>query len=148
MAPIDHVYGTLELVRALTTQEYTDRSGIREKIEGQGSFTLFAPSNEAWDNLDSVSESKTIFMLQRTSIPPISCFFFGFFLWQYARNGLLGNVNVEMYNALQLHMVNRRLLTKDLKNHMVVKSMYNDRELYISHYSNGVSSLTLPLLPC
>ncbi|XP_075887799.1 periostin isoform X2 [Nelusetta ayraudi] len=109
VAPIDHVYGTLDLVRALTTQEYTDRSGIREKIEGKGSFTLFAPSNEAWENLD-----------------------------RYSRDGLLSNVNVEMYNVLHLHMVNRRLLTKDLKNHMTAKSMYNDRELYIGHYPNGI----------
>lgn len=64
VAPIDHVYGTLDLVRALTTQEYTDRSGIREKIEGKGSFTLFAPSNEAWENLDRVSKSKTLFIPQ------------------------------------------------------------------------------------
>lgn len=64
VAPIDHVYGTLELVRALTTQDYTDRSGIRETIEGKGSFTLFAPSNEAWENLDRVSKSKTIFIRQ------------------------------------------------------------------------------------
>lgn len=64
VAPIDHVYGTLDLVRALTTQQYTDRSGIREKIEGKGSFTLFAPSNEAWENLDRVSESKTLFIPQ------------------------------------------------------------------------------------
>uniref|UniRef100_A0A8I3WYA9 Periostin n=1 Tax=Callithrix jacchus TaxID=9483 RepID=A0A8I3WYA9_CALJA len=52
--PIDHVYGTLGIVGATTTQRYSDVSKLREEIEGEGSFTYFAPSNEAWDNLDSV----------------------------------------------------------------------------------------------
>lgn len=58
MAPIDHVYGTLGLVKATTTQQYADMSKLREEIEGKGSFTMFAPSNEAWDQLDSVSRLK------------------------------------------------------------------------------------------
>lgn len=36
-------------------------------------------------------------------------------------------------------MVNKRLLTKDLRNGMTVTSMYNDLGLHINHYSNGVS---------
>lgn len=52
--PIDHVYGTLGIVGATTTQHYSDVSKLREEIEGKGSYTYFAPSNEAWENLDSV----------------------------------------------------------------------------------------------
>ncbi|ELK32038.1 Periostin [Myotis davidii] len=52
--PIDNVYGTLGIVGATTTQHYSDVSKLREEIEGKGSFTYFAPSNEAWNNLDSV----------------------------------------------------------------------------------------------
>lgn len=52
--PIDNIYGTLGIVGATTTQHYSDVSKLREEIEGKGSFTYFAPSNEAWDNLDSV----------------------------------------------------------------------------------------------
>lgn len=52
--PIDHVYGTLGIVGATATQRYSDVSKLREEIEGKGSFTYFAPSNEAWDNLDAV----------------------------------------------------------------------------------------------
>lgn len=55
VAPIDHVYGTLGIVGATTTQRYSDMSKLRQEIEGRGSFTFFAPSNEAWDQLDSVS---------------------------------------------------------------------------------------------
>lgn len=55
MAPIDHVYGTLGLVKATTTQQYADISKLREEIEGKGSFTMFAPNNESWDDLDPVS---------------------------------------------------------------------------------------------
>lgn len=55
MAPIDHVYGTLGLVRASTTQQYSDVSKLREEIEGKSSFTMFAPSNDAWDLVESVS---------------------------------------------------------------------------------------------
>lgn len=56
VAPIDHVYGTLGLVGARTTQRYSDSSKLREEIEGPGSYTMFAPSNEAWDLLDPVSQ--------------------------------------------------------------------------------------------
>nr|XP_040137513.1 periostin isoform X1 [Ictidomys tridecemlineatus] len=107
--PIDHVYGTLGIVGATTTQHYSDVSRLREEIEGKGSFTYFAPSNEAWDNLD----------------PDI-------------RRGLENNVNVELLNALHSHMVNKRMLTKDLKNGMVIPSMYNNLGLFINHYPNGV----------
>uniref|UniRef100_A0A667YS14 Periostin n=1 Tax=Myripristis murdjan TaxID=586833 RepID=A0A667YS14_9TELE len=109
VAPIDHVYGTLGLVKATTTQQYSDISKLREEIEGKGSFTMFAPSNDAWDQLDTV-----------------------------VRSALVSNVNIELYNALHFHMVNRRLLTKDMKNGMTVTSMYNDLGLYINHYSNGI----------
>ncbi|KAM7398174.1 hypothetical protein PAMA_006188 [Pampus argenteus] len=108
-APIDHIYGTLGLVKATTTQQYSDMSKLREEIEGKGSFTMFAPSNDAWDQLDLT-----------------------------IRNALVSNVNIELYNALHFHMVNNRLLTKDMKNGMTVSSMYNDHGLYINHYSNGI----------
>ncbi|KAJ8368557.1 hypothetical protein SKAU_G00085850 [Synaphobranchus kaupii] len=109
VAPIDHVYGTLGLVNAITTQKYADLSKLRPEIEGEGSFTMFAPSNEAWELLD----------------PEV-------------RSGLESNVNIELYNALHYHMVNKRLLTKDMKNGISVNSMYNDLGLYINHYSNGI----------
>lgn len=48
-------------------------------------------------------------------------------------------MNIELYNALHYHMVNKRLLTKDLRNGLTVPSMYNDLGLRINHYSNGVS---------
>uniref|UniRef100_A0A6Q2ZQR3 Periostin, osteoblast specific factor a n=1 Tax=Esox lucius TaxID=8010 RepID=A0A6Q2ZQR3_ESOLU len=109
VAPIDHVYGTLGLVKADMTQKYSDISKLREEIEGKGSFTMFAPSDEAWELLN----------------PEV-------------RSGLVSNVNIELYNALHYHMVKRRLLTKDLKNDMTVTSMYNNLGLYINHYSNGI----------
>uniref|UniRef100_A0A8C7GII4 Periostin, osteoblast specific factor b n=1 Tax=Oncorhynchus kisutch TaxID=8019 RepID=A0A8C7GII4_ONCKI len=110
VAPIDNVYGTLGLVKAISTQEYSHISKLREEIEGSGSYTFFAPSNDAWDLLDEVSQD----------------------------NALVSNVNIELYNALHYHMANKRLLTKDLKNGLVVDSMYNDLGLYINHYSNGI----------
>ncbi|XP_064209249.1 periostin [Anguilla rostrata] len=55
VAPIDNIYGTLGLVKATTTQKYSDMSKLREEIEGPGSYTMFAPSNDAWDLLDPVS---------------------------------------------------------------------------------------------
>ncbi|KAK4830694.1 hypothetical protein QYF61_012863 [Mycteria americana] len=109
VAPIDHVYGTLGIVGATATQQYSDISKLREEIEGRGSFTFFAPSNEAWEELNA----------------------------EIHRN-LVDNVNIELYNALHHHMVNKRLLTKDLKNGMTLVSMYNDQKLHINHYPNGV----------
>ncbi|XP_061495176.1 periostin isoform X4 [Rhineura floridana] len=109
VAPIDHVYGTLGIVGATATQQYSDLSKLREEIEGHGSYTFFAPSNEAWDLLDREIHS-----------------------------GLIENVNIELYNALHNHMVNKRMLTKDLRNGMTLVSMYNDLKLHINHYPNGV----------
>uniref|UniRef100_A0A667Y816 Periostin, osteoblast specific factor b n=1 Tax=Myripristis murdjan TaxID=586833 RepID=A0A667Y816_9TELE len=109
VAPIDHVYGTLGMVKATSTQSYSDISKLRPEIEGSGSYTFFAPSNDAWELLDPV-----------------------------VRSALVSNVNIELYNALHYHMVNKRLLTKDLKNGMTATSMYNDLGLFINHYSNGV----------
>lgn len=57
------------------------------------------------------------------------------------RSALVSNVNIELYNALHFHMVNRRILTKDMKNDMTFTSMYNNLGLYVNHYSNGVSLL-------
>ncbi|MFT7803880.1 periostin-like isoform X1 [Arapaima gigas] len=109
VAPIDHVYGTLGLVGATTTQKYSDTSKLREEIEGSGSYTMFAPSNDAWDLLEPTE-----------------------------RSSLVNNVNLELFNALHYHMANGRLLTKDLKNGIVIPSMYLNLELYINHYPNGV----------
>ncbi|NWZ52436.1 POSTN protein, partial [Haliaeetus albicilla] len=109
VAPIDHVYGTLGIVGATSTQHYCDISKLRGEVEGRGSFTFFAPSNEAWEQLNS----------------------------EIHRN-LIDNVNIELYNALHHHMVNKRMLTKDLKNGMTLVSMYNDQKLLINHYPNGV----------
>lgn len=55
MAPIDSVYGTLDLVNAKITQRYADQSKLREEIQGAGSYTMFAPSDDAWEDLDPVS---------------------------------------------------------------------------------------------
>ncbi|XP_056103687.1 periostin isoform X2 [Rhinichthys klamathensis goyatoka] len=109
VAPIDSVYGTLDLVTAKITQRYADQSKLREEIEGAGSYTMFAPSDDAWKELDPALKA-----------------------------AMVSSGNPELYNALHYHMVNKRLLTKDLKNDMTLKSMYNKQGLYINHYSNGV----------
>ncbi|XP_071990541.1 periostin isoform X2 [Engystomops pustulosus] len=109
VAPIDNVYGTLGIVGATSTQEYSDRSELRKEIEGVGSFTFFAPSNDAWDLLDAE-----------------------------IRASLLSNVNIELLNALHYHMLDKRMLTKDLKNGMTLTSMFNNQPLLIHHYTNGI----------
>ncbi|XP_035390107.1 periostin, osteoblast specific factor b isoform X1 [Electrophorus electricus] len=109
VAPIDNVYGTLGLVNAVTTQQFSNMSKLRQEIEGPGSYTFFAPSNDAWDLID----------------PEV-------------RSALVSNVNIELYNALHYHMANKRFLTKDLKNGMSINSMYNDLSLHINHYPNGI----------
>ncbi|XP_048840084.1 periostin-like isoform X2 [Brienomyrus brachyistius] len=110
--PIDHVYGTLGLVKATATQEYAKISKLKEEIEGPGSYTMFAPSNDAWDLLE----------------PDL-------------RNALVSNINIELYNALRYHMANGRLLTKDLRNGLKISSAYNGQSLYVNHYSNGVVTI-------
>lgn len=54
-----NIYSTLGAVGASTTQMYSDRARLREEVEGPGSFTFFAPSNEAWAALPAVSTGLT-----------------------------------------------------------------------------------------
>ncbi|XP_030648504.1 periostin isoform X2 [Chanos chanos] len=109
VAPIDTVYGTLGIVNAKTTQDYSDISKIREALEGSGSYTMFAPSDDAWNLVD----------------PGM-------------RRVLENSASTELYDALHYHMTKKRFLTKDLKNDMTLESMQNKLGLYINHYSNGV----------
>ncbi|KAM3613407.1 uncharacterized protein V6R79_025614 [Siganus canaliculatus] len=107
--PLVNIYNTLGVVGASTTQMYSDRAKLRDEIEGPGSFTFFAPSNEAWAALP-------------TEI----------------LDALVSNVNIELLNALHYHMVNRRLTSEELKHGSSFASMYQDFHVHIHHYSNGV----------
>ncbi|XP_074865454.1 transforming growth factor-beta-induced protein ig-h3 [Carettochelys insculpta] len=107
--PLSNIYDTLGIVGASTTQLYSDSSNLRQEIEGPGSFTFFAPNNEAWAALPAE-------ML----------------------DSLVSNVNIELLNALRYHMVNKRILTDDLKHGTSLPSMYQNIDLQIHHYPNGI----------
>lgn len=107
--PLVNIYNTLGVVGATTTQMYSERAKLREEIEGPGSFTFFAPSNEAWAALP-------------TEI----------------LDALVSNVNIELLNALHYHMVNRRLTSEELKHGSSFTSMYQDFDVHIHHYANGI----------
>ncbi|KAM7418242.1 hypothetical protein PAMA_017752 [Pampus argenteus] len=107
--PLVNIYNTLGVVGASTTQMYSERAKLKEEIEGPGSFTFFAPSNEAWASLS-------------TEI----------------LDALVSNVNIELLNALHYHMVNRRLTSEELKHGFSFASMYQDLHVHIHHYANGI----------
>ncbi|XP_008300871.1 transforming growth factor-beta-induced protein ig-h3 isoform X2 [Stegastes partitus] len=107
--PLVNIYNTLGVVGATTTKMYSERAQLREEVEGPGSFTFFAPSNEAWAALP-------------TEI----------------LDALVSNVNIELLNALHYHMVNRRLTSEELKHGSSFPSMYQDSHVHIHHYSNGI----------
>ncbi|KAG7329306.1 hypothetical protein KOW79_007480 [Hemibagrus wyckioides] len=107
--PLVNIYNTLGVVGATTTKVYSDRAKLREEIEGPGSFTFFSPSNDAWSALP-------------TEI----------------LDALVSNVNIELLNALHYHMINKRLTSDDLKHGSSFSSMYQDFDVHIQHYSNGI----------
>ncbi|KAM9849949.1 transforming growth factor-beta-induced protein ig-h3 [Aulostomus maculatus] len=107
--PLVNIYNTLGVVGASTTQMYSERAKLRDEIEGPGSFTFFAPSNEAWAALP-------------TEI----------------LDALVSNVNIELLNALHYHMVNRRLTSEELKHGSSFASMYQDFHVHVHHYANGI----------
>uniref|UniRef100_A0A8D2MU49 Transforming growth factor-beta-induced protein ig-h3 n=1 Tax=Zonotrichia albicollis TaxID=44394 RepID=A0A8D2MU49_ZONAL len=107
--PLSNIYETLGVVGSATTQLYSDRSNLRPEIEGPGSFTIFAPSNEAWASLSA----ETL-------------------------DSLVSNVNIELLNALRYHMVDKRVLTDDLKHGTTLNSMYQNLPIQIHHYPNGI----------
>ncbi|TDH07271.1 hypothetical protein EPR50_G00104200 [Perca flavescens] len=107
--PLVNIYNTLGVVGASTTQMYSERAQLRDEIEGPGSFTFFAPSNEAWAALP-------------TEI----------------LDALVSNVNIELLNALHYHMVDRRLTSEELRHGSSFASMYQDFHVHIHHYSNGI----------
>uniref|UniRef100_A0A8D0Q851 Transforming growth factor-beta-induced protein ig-h3 n=1 Tax=Sus scrofa TaxID=9823 RepID=A0A8D0Q851_PIG len=108
--PLSNLYETLGVVGSTTTQLYTDRTEkLRPEMEGPGSFTIFAPSNEAWASLPAE-----------------------------VLDSLVSNVNIELLNALRYHMVDRRVLTDELKHGMALTSMYQNSNIQIHHYPNGI----------
>ncbi|XP_056327969.1 transforming growth factor-beta-induced protein ig-h3 [Danio aesculapii] len=107
--PLVNIYKTLSVIEATTTKMYSERAKLQEEIEGPGSFTFFAPSNEAWAALP-------------TEI----------------LDALVSNVNIELLNALHYHMINKRLTSEDLKHGSSFSSMYQDFDVHIHHYSNGI----------
>ncbi|XP_066505014.1 transforming growth factor-beta-induced protein ig-h3 [Hoplias malabaricus] len=107
--PLVNIYNTLGVVGATTTKMYSERAKLQEELEGPGSFTFFAPSNEAWSALP-------------TEI----------------LDALVSNVNIELLNALHYHMVNKRLTSEDLKHGSTFGSMYQDFDVHIQHYPNGI----------
>ncbi|XP_015271498.1 PREDICTED: transforming growth factor-beta-induced protein ig-h3 [Gekko japonicus] len=107
--PLANLYETLGIVGATTTQLYSASSNLSAEITGPGSYTIFAPTNEAWASLPAE-------ML----------------------DSLVSNVNIELLNALRYHMVNRRVLTDDLKHGTSLPSMYQNIDIQIHHYPNGI----------
>lgn len=55
----------------------------------------------------------------------------------------MSNVNIELLNALHYHMISKRLTSDDLKHGASFPSMYQDFDVHIHHYSNGVSLVWL-----
>ncbi|XP_028668484.1 transforming growth factor-beta-induced protein ig-h3 [Erpetoichthys calabaricus] len=107
--PLTNIFNTLGTVGSTTTKMYSERSGLQVEIEGPGSYTIFSPSNDAWAALPAE-----------------------------ILDALVSNVNIELLNALHYHMVNRRLTTDDLKHGIAIPSMYQDLNVYIHHYPNGI----------
>lgn len=66
-----NIYKTLGVVGATTTKMYSERAKLQEEIEGPGSFTFFAPSNEAWAALPAVSSQQCVSI---DHIEQIKCF--------------------------------------------------------------------------
>uniref|UniRef100_A0A8C7K0X4 Transforming growth factor-beta-induced protein ig-h3 n=1 Tax=Oncorhynchus kisutch TaxID=8019 RepID=A0A8C7K0X4_ONCKI len=58
--------------------------------------------------------------------------------WAEILDALVSNVNIELLNALHYHMVNRRLTSEDLKHGSAFPSMYQDFNVHIHHYPNGI----------
>ncbi|XP_061416455.1 transforming growth factor-beta-induced protein ig-h3-like [Lethenteron reissneri] len=109
ITPMENVYNTMGYVEAMSTQSYFNTSGLRPNVESSGIYTVFTPSDEAWEALS-----------------------------EDIREALVSNVNLELRNALSYHMVSRRLLTSDLRDGLVLTSNYENQPLFINHHSNGV----------
>ncbi|KAM8910877.1 transforming growth factor-beta-induced protein ig-h3 [Spinachia spinachia] len=110
--PLVNIYNTLGVVGASTTQMYSERAQLKEEVEGPGSFTFFAPSNEAWAALP-------------TEI----------------LDALVSNVNIELLNTLHYHMVTGRLTSEELRHGSSFVSMYQGFHVHIHHYNNGIMTV-------
>ncbi|VTJ90260.1 Hypothetical predicted protein, partial [Marmota monax] len=53
-------------------------------------------------------------------------------------DSLVSNINIELLNALCYHMVDRWVLTDELKHGMALTSMYQNSNIQIHHYPNGL----------
>lgn len=82
-------------------------------------------------------------MVNNKHMGHFSCFLFDLFISTYVLqeilDALVSNVNIELLNALRYHMVDRRLLTDELKHGITIPSMYQNLDIHVHHYPNGVS---------
>uniref|UniRef100_UPI00358F734A transforming growth factor-beta-induced protein ig-h3-like n=1 Tax=Myxine glutinosa TaxID=7769 RepID=UPI00358F734A len=108
-APLYTIYNTLPGAGAPRTRLYSKQAGLTPTIDKPGAYTMFAPSDMAWDALPKA-----------------------------LHQSLVSNVNIELLNTLHYHMLDHRYLSVALTHGSALKTLYQGLNLYIQHYPNGI----------
>ncbi|XP_076352219.1 transforming growth factor-beta-induced protein ig-h3-like isoform X1 [Tachypleus tridentatus] len=111
--PMTNVLDTAKSLGATQFVDYLTKAGLAESLRHAGSaVTLFAPTNEAFDAMDSTE-----------------------------RRTFLESVQQPESSHLLYHMVGRKLHTSEFRADLEIESLFDGQKLRINRYSNGMMTV-------
>ncbi|KAB7507990.1 Periostin, partial [Armadillidium nasatum] len=115
--PLRNLLETAEALGATKWAAYIRDSGLQNEFESAGAFTLFAPTNEAFDSIRGSLRSQM--------------------------DSYRGNPNNPI---LLYHIVPTKLRSDDFEGDQVVETRHQGHNLRINKYSNGMTTINCNLL--
>uniref|UniRef100_A0A0P4VVG3 Transforming growth factor-beta-induced protein ig-h3 n=1 Tax=Scylla olivacea TaxID=85551 RepID=A0A0P4VVG3_SCYOL len=115
--PLMNLLETAESLGATKWAQYIRESGLAGELEGAAAYTLFAPTNEAFENLRRSLKSQM--------------------------EAYRGNPNNPI---LLYHMLPTKLLSDHFQADMMAETRYQGHSVRINKYSNGMTTINCALL--
>ncbi|XP_045105494.1 serine-rich adhesin for platelets-like [Portunus trituberculatus] len=115
--PLMNLLETAESLGATKWAQYIRESGLAGELEGAAAYTLFAPTNEAFENLRRSLKSQM--------------------------EAYRGNPNNPI---LLYHMLPTKLLSDNFQADMMAETRYQGHSVRVNKYSNGMTTINCALL--
>ena len=121
--PLKNILDTARDLGATDFVRYVEESGLQKEWSREGAFTLFAPTNEAFQSIRKELSAKL--------------------------DSFRGNIENPI---LRYHISDSKLVSDSFQPDMTISTLYNGNRLRINKYSSGVSdfscSMTLTTFKC
>ena len=110
MKPLKNVLDTARDLGATDFVRYVEESGLQKEWSREGAFTLFAPTNEAFQGMPKELRSRV--------------------------DSYRGNIENPI---LRYHISEGKMTSEDFQPDMTIPTLYNGNRLRINKYSTGVT---------